>query len=71
LTNSTSLTCCDYYQRTVGYVFTECNMGVDAIKLEGKDSGSINDQYKNLDKEYPSLNWNWTELTDEKSTDTA
>jgi len=40
-------------------------MGIDAIKLEGKDSGSINDQYKNLDKEYPTLNWNWTELTDE------
>ena len=25
VTDSSELLCCDYYQRTVGYVFTECN----------------------------------------------
>jgi hypothetical protein len=40
VTNSTILSCCDYYQRTVGYVFTECDSGIGAIILEKKESGS-------------------------------
>lgn len=62
LTNLTSISCCDYYQRTHGYVFTECDHGIDVIELEGKDSGALHNQYKAMDKEYPHLSWNWTEL---------
>jgi len=43
-------------------VFTDCDTGIDAIVLEGKDSGIVSAEYASMDAEYPHLNWNWTEL---------
>jgi len=41
------VTCSDYYEPQVGYVFTDCNNGIHALIIDGKDSGAINDFYLN------------------------
>lgn len=46
LTNSTTVNCCDYYQRTVGYVFTECDNNINAVIIPNRTTSSQSMQYQ-------------------------
>jgi len=60
--NSTVVTCCDYYQRTVGYIFTDCDHDIYSLMLDNKSSGSIHEHYKNMTHEFEKVDWDWFKL---------
>ena len=59
---TSSVECCDYYQRTVGYEFTTCLSNRNAFVLDGRAEGSLHDLYKNMSTPFRPMNWKFNEL---------
>lgn len=62
LADDAVLNCCDFYQRTVGYVFSECDSGINAFIQANLTESETSLSYKEMTTEYKALEWNWDEL---------
>jgi len=56
------VTCHDYYENGIGYVFTDCDNKIDALLIKDKDSGSIHDHFKNKEGDFVEYDWDWVKL---------